>query len=202
MNINKLFFFLTIVITLNMVILANANSKSLVQSTLPLTDVTPNQCADAIITFHIGIDPTGRKYNESSLNAPKNTCIKIILHNTDIKDHTFRIDADATNVVYYFNLYTNPGETNSSNFLTPNKAMSIQYYCAEPNHKANGMVGTLIISNLESSSSSNSNSITGVNSSSISSAIKPINASSGFEAFYLLISLFGISTIIIQRKKQ
>lgn len=168
---------LALVYLFSLIGMANASQASMAQSSLPLTEATANQCDNPTVNLLLGTTPTGTKYNESTLNAPLNTCVKITFQNTDTKDHTFRIDADSANNVTYFNIYTNPGDTNTSNFMTPNKAMSIQYYCAEPNHKDQGMVGTLVVGGSSGSSP-------------------------GFDALSLFVALFTVATIFTVYKKK
>ena len=72
----------------------------------------------------------------------------------------FRIDDNRANRIVYFNIYTNPTDAVSRNFMTTRNSMSIQYYCVETGYKDKRMYGTLLIEqplgNNNSSSSNNS----------------------------------------------
>ena len=150
--------------------MANASQATIAQSTLPLTTMTKDQCTTPTVFLNVGTAPAGTKYNVSTLDAPVSTCVKITFHNSDTVDHTFRIDANSADGVAYFNLYTNPSDTVSSNFMTPSKAMSITFYCAETGHYDKGMHGTLVVGSSGSSSP-------------------------GFEAIPMLFGLFTVATI-------
>ena len=156
-----------------------ATQLSVAQSDLPLTDITANQCDTPAKTYYVGT-AVNDHYNVSTLNADKNTCIAIVFHNSDAVDHTFRIDADSANSVAYFNLYTDPGATVQRNFMTPNKDMSIEFYCAETGHLAKGMKGTLVVGSASTGGSS----------------------TPGFDAISLLFGLVAAVSIVTVYKKK
>ena len=103
---------------------------------------TADQCKTPNKTLFITGGP-GDLYNVTTLNAPTSTCVKITFHNADTVDHTFTINAISSDNVTYFNIYSKSGQTNSSNFWTPSKSMSLNFICIVPGHEAAGMVGTL-----------------------------------------------------------
>lgn len=106
---------------------------------------TESQCSNPTLTLYITGGP-GTKYNVSTLKAPENTCVTISFHNADPSTvHTFTINAVSSDNVTYFNIYVSAGQTNSSNFWTPNMNKDYKFYCAIPGHDVNGMNGTLII---------------------------------------------------------
>ena len=178
MKMNKIVvLMLASVFTLSMVAMVSASQVS---STQDLTVTTDDQCTTPTVTLFIGT-ASGTKYNESTLSAPVNTCVKVTFTNSDIVDHTFRIDAVSADSVAYFNIYTDPGTTVSSNFMTPNKDVALTYYCAEEGHEAKGMKGTL---NVGSPSSGGS--------------------SPGFEAFSLVFGLVSLAAVaaVYKKKKQ
>lgn len=198
MKAKNISYLLILVTVLNTVILVSATEQSLNQN--DITTTTPDQCQNAVVTLYIGTSP-GTKYNVSTLQAPKSSCIRISLANSDVTDHTFRIDASTADNIAYFNIYTDPGKLTTSNFMTPNKDISIQFYCAEVGHKANGMFGTLIIGNpvssssASTSSSSNSKSISGTSSStSNTTSLRTINSSPSFEVITLIASSCALLT--------
>lgn len=106
---------------------------------------TENQCIISTDTLSITSQP-GDIYSVSEFRVSTEVCLKVIFHNADTTDHTFTINNnDKSESFNYFNIYLEPGQTNSSTFLVPDYSTTIQYYCDVPGHKSVGEVGQLIV---------------------------------------------------------
>lgn len=116
------------------------------------TTNTPTQCSSPTTTLTIGVISGQLAYNVTSLDAPANSCVKVVFQDNDPSiAHSFTINADSSNKIVQFNIYDQPSSTGTSNFMTPNANITLTYFCAVPSHYDAGMHGTLKIGSGSSS---------------------------------------------------
>ncbi len=176
MNVNKILFIVVASIFL-------LSSFSMVNATAPsdYTKDSGNLCATPTTTRFITGGP-GENYNVSTLNVPVSTCVKIVFHNADTVDHTFKIDSSSSTANSTpFNIYLAGGATGNANYMTPSSSMTLKFYCAVPGHDAAGMNGNLVVGTVTS---------------------KTGGSSPGFEAIPLVLGLFVATGIVVAHKKR
>jgi cytochrome c oxidase subunit 2 len=137
------------------ILLAGCNSATPTQNTAePATDVV----ADSVVEESVSADTTGESetrladgevqifeveggsfyYKPNEIRVKKGDPVKIVLKSVDMM-HDFVIDE--------LNVKTEiieSGDTTEVEF-TPNEVGDFEFYCSVGQHRANGMVGTLIV---------------------------------------------------------
>ncbi|KKT14735.1 MAG: Plastocyanin [Parcubacteria group bacterium GW2011_GWF2_44_8b] len=100
--------------------------------------VPGNEVEETEVMKEFNVDAVPFSFSPSTMSVNKGDTVKITVKNVN-GTHDFKIDE--------FNVSTrtlNTGETQTITFVA-DKAGTFEYYCSVGNHRAMGMVGTLIV---------------------------------------------------------
>ncbi|MCH8907620.1 MAG: cupredoxin domain-containing protein [Candidatus Heimdallarchaeota archaeon] len=88
------------------------------------------------------------RFDKTEIAFSKNTCVELIFVNdqpeSTLTPHDFVVDS-ADGLTGGINLKPAGGGTESITFMTPDKDITYEFYCAVPTHREIGMEGELII---------------------------------------------------------
>ena len=105
-------------------------------------EATPTEAVmeDGVINIE-SFNVSGREFSFSpgEIKISEGDTVKIVFKNDGTMSHDFRVDE--------FNVATKilePGEEETIEFVA-NQAGTFEYYCSVGNHRANGMVGNLVV---------------------------------------------------------
>lgn len=108
--------------------------------TLPDTSVDASVKVTIGATREFRITNSGMTFTTKTLAVKKGDLVKITFGNTG-GTHDFRIDGYSAGTKVL-----NAGQSETFEFVA-DKAGSFEYFCSVGNHRANGMVGTLTVTN-------------------------------------------------------
>src|SRR3989338_4468891 len=116
-------------------------NKNVAPTEMEINDNMPvpgNEVEETEVMKEFNVDAVPFSFSPSTMSVNKGDTVKITVKNVN-GTHDFKIDE--------FNVSTrtlNTGETQTITFVA-DKAGTFEYYCSVCNHRAMGMVGTLIV---------------------------------------------------------
>ena len=184
----------------------------------------PEHCANPDKEVIIGVQVDKILFNVTQITVNKGECFTVVFQNLDPSiEHDFvidevgggnhsRIDANLNGPNIDQVDFDSAGPTvnygygangiNKFNIHAPNVDSEFTYYCDVPGHKANGMLGKLIVGNGKSVTTNPDVSSTITAGRSGQSSTSTIKTSPNFDLSILLVTMFSIKVINTRVRKR